>query len=54
MCFGRRPDQSELKLAVAYLKQYPSPSGDGEAGFPAAVRGLCRVLMASNELLYVD
>ncbi|MCB1095385.1 MAG: PSD1 domain-containing protein [Verrucomicrobiae bacterium] len=47
---GRAPEAHERTAAEAFVSRYPSDSGNGEDGLQA----LARVLLASNEFLYVE
>ena len=54
---GRRPNPSELSLAVAHLAEQQERFGTVESNEPAdflALASLCHVLINSNEFIYVD
>jgi hypothetical protein len=56
LVLGRRPDAEQLSDAEAFLRQYAQQSAASKAADPlvAAWSAYARVLLASNEFLYID
>lgn len=56
---NRKAEKDEIEMALKYVaafkqKDLSKPNATGEAAETNAWRSLCRVLMASNDFLYVD
>ncbi len=55
LALGRRPAEAEVARALAFVDRYDTPSSkNDEAAQHAAWQALCRVILSSNEFLYVD
>jgi hypothetical protein len=55
IALGRQPAQTEIARALAFVDRYaPPPLSNDEAAVKSAWQALCRVIMSSNEFLYVE
>jgi hypothetical protein len=56
--FGRRPSGEETAKLLAYVQNFQRKAADSRQHFAepklAAWQSLCRVLISSNEFIYVD
>ncbi|RMF37144.1 MAG: DUF1553 domain-containing protein, partial [Planctomycetota bacterium] len=52
--FGRRPTDEQRHAILDYLQRRDGASADGEKETRAQWESVCRVLLASNEFIYID
>jgi hypothetical protein len=55
LSLGREPAEAEIARALAFIDRYSPPTThEDQAADVPAWQALCRVLLSSNEFLYVE